>query len=279
MTQSLNALFSPETNPHPADLQPFRLLCDTLFFYTLPGGETIQPGYIPAQLSEKEQTRFQALGRELKGHEIEFHGGLLASLSAGYGDRDEASVGSLISSLRAGKKTAQPQKTEDEALWQAMLILKLTEMLREEEREITRGFMAISNKEAELFAAIRGEEGEDDEEEEQALRELAAVTAPGGPAINLTRLARAWGRLYLRDIRAEEFPLLVTTHEELQGLLAEVYENLTGRPPMQLVSLVLPSQAVSEDDDTQEENFRTATVDSRELFNRVLQEIAATCLF
>ena len=279
MTQSLNALFSPETSPHPADLLAFRLLCDSLFFYTLTGETEEQEmwtGYTPVQLSEKEQARFQSLARELKGHEAEFHDGLLASLSAGHGDRDEASVGALVSSLRYGTKSSQPLKTGDEALWQAMLILKLTEMLREEEREITRGFMAISNKEAELFAAIRGEEGEDDEEEEQALRELAAVTAPGGPAINLTRLAKAWGHLYLRDAKAPEFPLLVTTQAELQGVLAEAYETLAGRPPIQLVSLTLPAQRANAEDGTLAEQFKSATGATRVHFNRLLLEIAAS---
>ncbi len=293
MTQSLNALFSPETSPHPADLQPFRLLCDSLFFYALPHRSTPLPGkpeqqeqqelwagYTPVRLSGEEQARFQSLAQELKGHEAEFHGGLLASLSAGHGDRDEASVGALISSLRSGKKAASPQKAENEALWQAMLILKLAEMYREEEREITQGFMAISGKEAELFAAIRGEEteeGEVDEEEEQALRELAAAAALSGPAINLARLARAWGRLYTRDARAAEFPLLVTTHEELQGLLAEAYETLTGRLPRQLVSLALPTQAQrAEEYPALVEKFRADTGASREHFNRVLLGVAAS---
>ena len=283
MTQSLTALFSPETNPHPADLQPFRLLCDALFFYALPGKaeqQGLATGYTPVHLSGDEEARFQSLAQELKGHEAEFHGGLLASLSAGHGDRDEASVGSLASRLRSGKEAAQPQKSEDEILWQAMLILKLAEMFREEEREIAKGFLAISGKEAELFAALRGDEEPEedggDEEEVEALRELAAARPPGGPTINLTRLVKVWGRLYLRDTRAVKFPLLITSHEELQGLLAETYEALTGRLPRQLVSLTLPSQTKNEDDGALAEKFRAATGASREHFNGMLLGIAAS---
>ena len=281
MTQSLNALFSPETSPHPSELLSFRLLCDGLFFYALPVGpdeQKIAGGYTPVHLAPEEQARFQSLVLELKGHEAEFHGGLLASLSAGHGDRDEASVGSLISSLRSGAQAAQPQKTTDESLWQAMLILKLAEMFREEEREIAQSFLAISGREAELFAAIRGDEAEDagDEEEEQALRALAAATTPAGPAINLPRLAKAWGRLYLRDTRAAEFPLLVTPHEELQGLLAERYEALTGKLPKLLVSLALPSHTEREDDAALAEKFRAVTETARNHFNRLLLGIAAS---
>ncbi|MDP2757100.1 MAG: hypothetical protein ACYC0O_10185 [Desulfurivibrionaceae bacterium] len=283
MTQSLNALFSPETNPHPAELHPFSLLCDALFFYTLPGETEAQgcmTGYTPVHLADEEQARFQSLARELKGHEAEFHGGLLASLSAGQGDRDEASAGSLASSLRSGQSPAATPETTGEALWKAMLLLKLAEMFREEEREIAQGFLAISGKEAELFAAIRGEEtgdeGEDEEEEAQALRELAAATTPGGPAINLTRLAKAWGHLYLRDAKAAEFPLLVTTQAELQGVLAEAYETLAGRPPIQLVSLTLPAQRANAEDGTLAEQFKSATGAARGNFNRLLLEIAAS---
>ena len=279
MTQSLNALFSSETSPNPADLLAFRLLCDSLFFYTLPSGteeQEMEGGYTPVRLPAEEQARFLSLAQELKGHEAEFHGGLLASLSAEYKDRDEASVGSLAASLRSGAQASQPQKNMAESLWQAMLILKLAEMFREEEREITQGFMAISGKEAELFAAIRGDGEEEDEEEEQTLRELAAARAPSGPTININRLARAWGRLYTRDAKATEIALLVTTHEELQGLLADRYEALTGKLPKPLVSLVLPGHTESEDDADLAKKFRSTTEASRGHFNRLLLGIAAS---
>ncbi|OGQ88428.1 MAG: hypothetical protein A2512_05845 [Deltaproteobacteria bacterium RIFOXYD12_FULL_56_24] len=281
MKQSLTALFSPETNPHPADLQPFRLLCDAIFFYTLPdktGQQGVGTGYTPVSLSAEEQARFHSLAQELKGHEAEFHSGLLASLSVEYVDRDEASAGSLASRLRSGKKASPPQKTEDEILWQAMLILKLAEMFREEEREIAQGFLAISGKEAELFAALRGEGAEEDEGDEEgarALREVAAARPPGGgpTTINRPLLAKAWGRLYTRDPRAAEFPLLVSTREELTNLLAEAYETLTGRPPRKLVSLSLPAQ--NGEDDTLVAEFRAATRAYREHFSRLLLGIAA----
>lgn len=279
MTQ-VNALFSPETSPYAAELQPFRLLCDTLSFYILPGaGEEreIQGGYEPVRLSPEEQTRFQSLVKELNGHEAEFHGGLLASLSAAHGDRDEASVGALIPALRLGTKNAPKQKPLNDGLWQAMLILQLAEMFREEEREIARGFLDVSGKEAELFAALRGEaEQEVDEEAKEALREFASVTTPGGPTINLLRMIKAWGRLYLLDLKAAEFPLLVTTSEELGAQLAEMHEKLTGKLPVQLLSFVLPTQAVGEDYAALTKNFRAATEDTREHFNRALLEIAAS---
>lgn len=289
MTQSLKALFSPETSPQSADLQPFRLLCDALFFYALPGQDSpradndkeqeLWTGYTPVRLSPEDQSRFLSLAHELKGHEAEFHGGLLASLSSGHGDRDEASVNALISSLRSGTKTTPPKKTTDEGLWQAMLILKLTEMFREEEREITQGFMAVSGKEAELFAAIRGEEEAEDgegDEEEQALRELAATAVPSGPTLNVTRLAKAWGHFFIRDARAAEFPLLATTQEELQGLLADTYEALTGRLPTQLVGLALPTQPESNEHAALIKKFKTATETAGRQFNRLLLEVAAS---
>lgn len=289
MTQSLNALFSPETSPHPADLQPFRLLCDALFFYALPEPNTPLPGkeeqttlwtgYTPVQLSDTEQVRFHSLAKELVGHEAEFHSGLLASLSAAREDRDEATIGSLVTSLRSGTPAVKPPQAENEVLWQAMLILKLAEMFREEEREINQGFMAISDKEAELFAAIRGDESgeeEEDEDDVQTIRELGASTAVSGPTMNVARLTKAWGRLYLRDPRATEFPLLVTTHEEVQGLLAERYEALTGNPSRLLVSLILPSQRENEGEGAQPEALKTAIGATREHFNRLLLEVAAS---
>lgn len=292
MTQSLNALFSPETSPHTTDLQAFRFLTDSLFFYALPersaplsdnktGEDELWTGYTPVRLSEDEQARFIALTHELRGHEGEFHAGLLASLSAGNNDREEASAGSLASSLRSGAKAAPPQKSDDEErLWQAMLILKLAEMYREKEREITKEFMAVSDKEAELFAAVRGEENpeeeETDEKDEETLRLLAAAKTLRSPSINLPRLAKAWGHLYLRDTKAAAIPLLATTHEDLQGLLAEAYGALSGRLPRQLARLVLPSQTHSPEAENLVKKFRDETGSFREHFNGVLVEIAAS---
>ncbi len=278
----VSALFSPQTNPSPADLRTFRLLCDSLFFYTLsdmPEQQKMWTGYTPGLLSQKEQTRFQSLVQEIKGHEAEFHKGFLASLSTDHGDRDEASVGVLASSLRSGPKPADPQQAEDKTLWQAMLILKLAEMHREEENEINQEFLVVSDKEAALFAAILGEGTKEegmDEEETLALRELAATTTPRASSLNLTRLIKAWGQLYTRDPRATDIPLLVTTQAELPDLMAEEYEMLTGQLPRKLVSLILPTPEKSEEYAAWVEKFRTDTEVIREHFNRLLLDIAAS---
>ncbi|MGV1100124.1 hypothetical protein ACUUL3_12045 [Thiovibrio sp. JS02] len=248
--KQISALFFPETLPLETELIPLLLFCDTVSHYALPplpeeawreslAKAGLCAGYNPVLLAEEEQNRFQALVRDLKGHEGEFYGGALASLAVGMRDREEAATWSLASRLRAGTAPMPREGTEQETLWQAMLLLKLAEMLAEEEREIAQGLAAISNREADLLAALKGEQ-EADGEEELELENLIAQQAVSGPALNLERLTRAWAALYLQDGRREEHPLLATSHPELHALLADTHETLTGKSPRELLRLPLP---------------------------------------
>jgi len=282
MTQ-YQALLFPVTAPQASETWPLALIFDRLVHYRLPGspayGQGESSGFYfgrePVGLSVEDQARFRALVKELAGNEAEFSGGLLASFAVGRADRQEASVQALAASLRSGQGTPKPELSVQQALWQGMLVLKLAEMLREKEREISRELMRISRREAGLFAAIRGEDEELDEEEAVAMRELGAAAEPGASAIRPEMPARAWGRLYLADPEAAAIPILAAIGTEAAALLAGACESLTGQAPLELARLVLPGLAGDDVELATVKSFRAESVSLREEFIRALIEAAA----
>lgn len=249
----LKALYFPGTLPSRENLSPFLAICDTISFYTLPPAppsptteDERWAGYCPAALTQEEFLRFAHLVKEIQGREREFYHGLLSSFSPASRSRDEESGWSLLTALRDGRKKDTGHTAEQETLWRSMLVLKLAELLAQEEEEVAQGLTAISTQEAELLAAIRGEDLVDDEDEE---RELLGLALSGGkaaldrPAAPPERLAKAWGNLYLRDALAGNTEILATAGNEMRDLLADAHESLSGRSPEKLALLHLPGTA------------------------------------
>ncbi|HIJ78645.1 MAG: hypothetical protein OEY01_05910 [Desulfobulbaceae bacterium] len=244
----LQALFFPETTVHPTIFAELLLVCDSLRFYQLPPQAEAGPatpelsqtglstGYNPIDFTEEETTGFTRLIKDLKGHEDEFYGGYLASLSMGRQDQDEASVWALISSMSKGHQKEQAEAAEKEKTWQAMLLLKLAEMLAREEAEIAKGLSAIAKSENDLLAVLKGE----DDDAEELDFSLGAIAGINRPAFDFERLTRAWARIFIQDKQAAEAVVLATSRPESPLLLADIYETRTGLPPRQVINLKLP---------------------------------------
>lgn len=161
---SLTALFFPETSPEPEQLPQLLFFFDTIHHYQAseePAAAPdpwrhLCPGYPPLPFHE-ELPRFTQLIRELKGNEGEFYSGQLTAMASRFSDRpDETNVRSLISSLSgpgepvAAQEDKRKQREKREELWQARLLLKLAEILRQEERELAQEMAAVAAREQEL---------------------------------------------------------------------------------------------------------------------------------
>ncbi|MFZ5775736.1 MAG: hypothetical protein ACOY3Z_09665 [Thermodesulfobacteriota bacterium] len=271
-TSEINALLFPDTRPRPAEIALLATVCDRLRHYALPGSEPIPgvEGSLPVAMPHADQERFQLLMRDIKGHEAEFHASQLASLVAGRSDRQEAAAWSLVSSIRSGATPPPVSEDPKEAAWRAMLVLRLAEMLREEEEEIARGLAAISGLEEELLAELKGGE-ELDEDEAAEIHALTAGQPLTGTALDPVRLCKAWATLYPLDSRASEATLLATPQEDAATLLADRCEALTGQPPVPLCSLLLPAGK-----DADLEGLRKALAPQRQALAGILAEVAAT---
>jgi hypothetical protein len=198
-------------------------------------------GYAPVPF-QGDLDRFRQLIRELKGNEAEFYSGHLSAITAENArKRDEQSVKSLIQAI-GGKPSADDtmaQAAATEGLWEARLLLKLAEILYQEEQELQKELSAISRKELELFEVLKGEP-----EIPFSLAPFQQMESrlPVRPEI----LVKAWAKLFLADRRRNNYPILVSGQSDAAELLFDANETLTQKRPVRLFRIPLPASAEME---------------------------------
>jgi hypothetical protein len=239
----LTALYFPDTSLSARQVSQELIFFDKVYHY-LPS-ETdgsddsvavagICEGYPPVPFAE-ELNRFRQLIRELKGNEAEFYSGHLSSIAAGQEkNRDERSVRSLINSIEGTSPADQSGARADirEGLWQARLLLKLAEILYQEEQELQQELSAIAVKERELFESLKGE-GE-------IPFALSGLTVESRLPVRPEILLKAWAKLFLADRRQGEHTILVTNQEQAAETLFDANEALSGQRPVRLFRIPLP---------------------------------------
>jgi len=123
--------------------------------------------HTPHPLGEDRQ-RFLYLINDIQNRKDDYAAQLsnitLASMSDQKGTGDEAKyqiVSSLLGRHSADKKDRNEQQMD--LLWQARLVLKIGEMLDQEEEEVARSLVHLDESEADLFERLKGENAEDDD--------------------------------------------------------------------------------------------------------------------
>lgn len=267
---NLSALYFPETNIINATVHDLLIFFESLSFYNIiePDSQLEQNVFFDKKLCINRNLislgddlpRFQQLLHDLKGNEDEYYGGYLSSLSAGLSqDLDEASVWQLVSCMAKGDAKSEKDNTETEVVWQAMLLLKLAEMLTQEEQEVSRGLRSIANQKEQLLKNLKGDNGEIDNLKLPAFD----VQFPSRPPINIEQLTKAWGQLFVRD-NDEQLPsILATTQQDAASLLLDTYEETFDKKPLLLCSLAIP--------DLQSDND-TDYLEKRKKFQKAAQE-------
>ena len=207
----------------------------------------------------------------------------LASLSAP-ASRGDSSKQAILSSLLQGmEQDSAGDEQERLALWQARLILKIAEILDQEEEELALQLATIDDQEIALFRRLQGEmresgdghgrpsvarfrdgqratggSGDEDGAEEDPFLELLALKQKMNqprPGMIKNRL-RAWSRLYLSG-PMPSLRLWTTRRPEAADILLEQYERESGQAPIVLLQLDLPAGISREDTDGREvEQFR-----------------------
>ncbi|MBI5558492.1 MAG: hypothetical protein HY885_12730 [Deltaproteobacteria bacterium] len=239
----LTALYFPDTSVSARQVSQELLFFDKIYHY-LPS-ETdgssdsvavagICEGYPPVPFAD-ELNRFRQLIRELKGNEAEFYSGHLSSIAASHSkNREELSVRSLINTI-GGKPLADKAGAEAdtrEGLWQARLLLKLAEILYQEEQELQQELSAIAVKERELFESLKGEP--------EIPFALSGFAVESRPPVRPAILLKAWAKLFLADTRQGKHAILVSNQEQAAEALFEANEALSGQRPVRLFRIPLP---------------------------------------
>ena len=201
----------------------------------------------------------------------------LASLSAP-ASRGDNSKQAILSSLLHGMEEdggIQDEQTRL-ALWQARLVLKIAEILDQEEEELALQLANIDDNEIALFRSLLGEireSGDEDVIEDDPFLELLELKQKMNqprPGMIRNRL-RAWNRLYLSGPLPVQPLLWTTRRQEAADILLEQYEKESGQAPLSLLQIDLPVRFSPEDTGVIQEieQFRTG-------MQSHLQELAET---
>jgi hypothetical protein len=249
---ALNALYFPATSVTTRQVSRELFFFDKIFHY-LPA-ETENPddplaalglcqGYPPVPFQE-DLDRFRHLIRELKGNEAEFYSGQLSALTAEKpGNLDERSVRSLVQVLGGRPaETDNAKAAAREELWQARLLLRLGEILQQEENTLQQELAAISIKEKELFESLKGEP-------EIAFTLTELPQSPNSAPVRPEILVKAWARLFLADPQRDSHHILTSAQQDAVELLFEANEALSGKRPARLFRIPLPAAGAMEGND------------------------------
>ncbi|WP_457573391.1 hypothetical protein [Desulfolithobacter sp.] len=203
--------------------------------------------FAPAPLGQNRE-RFLHLVRDLQTRRDDYAGQLGHLTLAGIGSSgrpDQETRTSIIGSLLAGKGIESREEQEQEMiLWQARLILKLAELLDDEQRQLQAELDRISNREHQLFQELRSENGE-------PFSLTGALLSASGTTDGQLRLRlKAWARLFgLGRSWPGSSRILVTRSRDALDLLIEEYPKVVedGRPT-QLFSIELPANLAQHQD-------------------------------
>jgi hypothetical protein len=177
----------------------------------------------------------------------------LASLSAPV-SRGDNSKQAILSSLLHGMEEDGGIQDEQArlALWQARLVLKIAEILDQEEEELALQLANIDDNEIALFRSLLGEireSGDEDVIEDDPFLELLELKQKMNqprPGMIRNRL-RAWNRLYLSGPWPVQPLLWTTRRQEAADILLEQYEKESGQAPLSLLQIELPARISPED--------------------------------
>jgi len=220
--------------------------------------------------------RFLRLIRDIRERKDDYAAQLsaltIASLSARKPSVDDTSRGIVSSLLTTHGVATQPADEQDGLLWQARLVLKMGEILDQEEEEVAMQMALLDDREDSLFKALQGEMDEDEEtllEELQQIRERLSEPA----AATVKNRLNAWSRLYLAAAQPE-CSLWLTHLGEAADILLEKYETAVRMPAQLLGELELPANIGWSRNEAmdQSDRFREG---HQELLTAVKQALAA----
>jgi len=278
----LSALLFPETVPAMQSIATLLCFFDTAAYYLPiePGDNHLEParqllhglctGYAPAPLGN-DRDRFNHLVRELQSYRSEDITRLFsfakAEITSGQiRDQDESSAGTLFTALHKPTDSSSSESLR-ERLWQARLVLKLAEMLEENEAEIKNGLAAVTSIEQKLYGSLQGT-GEPDPDELASIAgdDTAApgnsfAQQPNDQSLSQADLliplrVKAWAELLMVDRLRKPTCFLATAQKDAAALLIDGCENVFHKQPVKLLSLLLPvAPPLGADDKAAEEFF------------------------
>ena len=241
----LTALCFPETVPTFEAAAPLLLLLDGLVHYRPTESESesaplfpetsLLQSYAPAPLGD-DLDLFLRMVKDMRTHAGEYASNFLSSLAPSLVESyKEESVQQLIGALTKGGTQPLDAPKRDEGFWRTRMLLQLAEEMRHDESEIANHLAKIGDMQQQMMQSLRDEDA----------NELPALpTMPSTPPrlpIRDDLLCRAWCRLFLADHNEQRPTLAATANSEAAELLIDTYTKQSGREPITITNLPLPT--------------------------------------
>ncbi len=230
-------LIPPLSIPRERLFRQFLIVFDEIFLYAA-SEDTCLPEdfysqqhlirhYAPVPFAE-DLENFQHLIRDISTHRDEYYDGGLFSMSKAM-HVDEEAVWDLVSRIMV------PKNDEDKklnALTQARLLLRLSEIMTDEEEEINNSLQQVERQTASMLGALQNTAAKT-----TAGRSPAASEA-GGPAI---QQLKAWIHLFMADKEVDRPWIAAPASRETFELLADYYSRELDKGPRLICRLPLPN--------------------------------------
>lgn len=245
----LSALYFPEIILQKMAIRQLLLFCKTVTFYQIFDDNSkvntdilfkngLCINHLPISPG-KDLHSFQQLLHNVTDHEREYYAGYISTLLIKFAqDSEEASSWTLSSRIRKADPVQDKEENKQKTtLWQAMLLLKLAEVLTREEQEIVSELLKIADRKAQVLDNIHGVNSETRQRKFSAFN---VQVPPAQPLVNIAQLTKAWGQLFIRDHAAAAPLMLVTAQTDAADLLLNTYEKRYKQKPYLLCNLDLP---------------------------------------
>ncbi len=203
--------------------------------------------HTPAPL-EEDRERFLHLINDIKNRKDDYAAQLsaltVASMSTP-GKQSDDTKGAIVSSLLGTSGIQQEDKAQNaalEKLWQARLVLKIAEILDQEEEEIAHALTFLDDTELDLFNRLQGKDGDfsEDNPYEDLMQLRKRLNKPRRE--NIKNRFRAWETLQ-KLLPHPNCRVWTTTREEAADIVLEMYEKKTGEAALPLFRTVLPARS------------------------------------
>lgn len=200
--------------------------------------------HTPCPLGENRK-RFLRLVDDIKNRKDDYAAQLssltLAAMSnhSGSGDSEQEIINSIFAPQEVQKK--DDNEENELKLWKARLVLKIGEILDQEEEDIAGHLAALKDDQDGLFKELHGE-GDPLPGEDNPFAELTQLTEQLGATHhgNAKKRYLAWKTLFLES-NLQDSALFLTTSTDSGDLLQESYEKESGLAASTVGSLALPA--------------------------------------
>ncbi len=182
--------------------------------------------YAPVPFAE-DLENFQHLIRDISSHRDEYYSGGVFSMSKA-ARVDEEAVWDLVSRIMT------PENSEDKklsALTQARLLLRLSEIMTDEEEEINNSLQQVEQRTASMLSALQNTAAT------TTAGHTPAASEAGGPAM---QQLKAWIYLFMADKEVDRPWTAAPASRETFEILADYYSRELDKGPHLVCRLPLP---------------------------------------